>query len=101
MADRELGRLGFLRYSVTHWPYRHFYTPEFLAPKNAAPAAQKESRPVREIRREPQPEVDESTFRPTTYYLGIADEPKEEPEPNPYDQWNYYATYWPSQEAGE
>ena len=101
MADRELGRLGFLRYSVTHWPYRHFCTPEFLAPKNTARAAQKESRPVREIRGEPQPEVDQSTFRPAAYDLGITSEPKEEPEPNPYDQWNYYATYWPQPETGE
>jgi hypothetical protein len=37
-AGRELGRFGFLWYSVTHWPYRNFYTPEFLAPKATASA---------------------------------------------------------------
>ncbi len=54
------------------------------------------------VRGEPQPEADDSTFRPTAYDLGITDELGEEPEPpNPYDQWNYYVTYWPSHEPGE
>ena len=55
-----------------------------------------------EVRGEPQPGVDDSTFRPTASDLGITGEPGQEPQPaSPHDQWNYRAAYWPQREAGE